>query len=71
MLFLVQNGFRVVAHDRRGHGRSSQASSRNDMDGYAEDLARSQGRHTRKLLHLIPTWNTSCCIISEVVLLLA
>jgi non-heme chloroperoxidase len=39
MLFLAQNGFRVVAHDRRGHGRSSQASSRNDMDGYADDLA--------------------------------
>jgi non-heme chloroperoxidase len=39
MLFLMQNGFRVVAHDRRGHGRSSQASSRNDMDGYADDLA--------------------------------
>jgi non-heme chloroperoxidase len=39
MLFLVQNGFRVVAHDRRGHGRSSQAPSRNDMDGYADDLA--------------------------------
>jgi non-heme chloroperoxidase len=39
MLFLVQNGFRVVAHDRRGHGRSSQVSSRNDMDGYADDLA--------------------------------
>jgi non-heme chloroperoxidase len=39
MLFLVQNGFRVVAHDRRGHGRSSQASSGNDMDGYADDLA--------------------------------
>ena len=39
MLFLGQNGFRVVAHDRRGHGRSSQASSRNDMDGYADDLA--------------------------------
>jgi non-heme chloroperoxidase len=35
----VQNGFRVVAHDRRGHGRSSQASSGNDMDGYADDLA--------------------------------
>ncbi|MFY9567508.1 MAG: alpha/beta hydrolase, partial [Nitrososphaeraceae archaeon] len=32
-------GFRVVAHDRRGHGRSSQASSGNDMDGYADDLA--------------------------------
>src|SRR5947209_7717926 len=39
MLFLVQKGFRVVAHDRRGHGRSSQASARNDMDGYADDLA--------------------------------
>lgn len=39
MLFLARNGFRVVAHDRRGHGRSSQASSGNDMDGYADDLA--------------------------------
>jgi non-heme chloroperoxidase len=39
MLFLAQNGFRVVAHDRRGHGRSSQSSSGNDMDGYADDLA--------------------------------
>jgi non-heme chloroperoxidase len=39
MLFLVQNGYRVVAHDRRGHGRSSQASSGNDMNGYADDLA--------------------------------
>src|SRR5215472_8195236 len=32
MLFLAQNGFRVVAHDRRGHGRSSQAWSGNDMN---------------------------------------
>lgn len=39
MLYLVQHGFRVVAHDRRGHGRSSQTSSANDMDGYADDLA--------------------------------
>jgi non-heme chloroperoxidase len=39
MLFLVQHGFRCVAHDRRGHGRSSQASSNNDMNGYADDLA--------------------------------
>ncbi|HXH45371.1 MAG TPA: alpha/beta hydrolase [Bradyrhizobium sp.] len=39
MLFLAQHGFRVVAHDRRGHGRSSQASEHNDMDGYADDLA--------------------------------
>jgi len=39
MLFLAQNGFRAVAHDRRGHGHSSQASSGNDMNGYADDLA--------------------------------
>jgi non-heme chloroperoxidase len=39
LLFLAQNGFRVVAHDRRGHGRSSQAWSANDMNGYADDLA--------------------------------
>jgi non-heme chloroperoxidase len=39
MLFLAQNGYRVVAHDRRGHGRSSQAATGNDMNGYADDLA--------------------------------
>jgi non-heme chloroperoxidase len=39
MLFLAQNGFRAVAHDRRGHGRSSQASAGNNMNGYADDLA--------------------------------
>ena len=39
MLFLAQHGFRVIAHDRRGHGRSSQASTGNEMDTYADDLA--------------------------------
>lgn len=39
MLFLAQNGFRVIAHDRRGHGRSSQTSTGNDMNTYADDLA--------------------------------
>ena len=39
MLFFLKHGYRVIAHDRRGHGRSSQASSGNDMDGYADDLA--------------------------------
>jgi non-heme chloroperoxidase len=39
LFFLAQNGFRVVAHDRRGHGRSSQTWSGNDMNGYADDLA--------------------------------
>lgn len=39
MHFLARNGFRVIAHDRRGHGRSGQPSSGNDMNGYADDLA--------------------------------
>src|SRR5579863_5184778 len=38
MLFLGQNGYRVIAHDRRGHGRSSQPWDGNDMDTYADDL---------------------------------
>jgi non-heme chloroperoxidase len=39
MVFLSERGYRVVAHDRRGHGRSSQPSDGNDMDAYADDLA--------------------------------
>jgi non-heme chloroperoxidase len=39
MHYLARNGFRVIAHDRRGHGRSSQPSAGNDMNGYADDLA--------------------------------
>lgn len=38
MLFLGQNGYRVIAHDRRGHGRSSQPWNGNNMDTYADDL---------------------------------
>lgn len=39
MLFLASHGFRCIAHDRRGHGRSSQPWAGNDMDTYADDLA--------------------------------
>lgn len=39
MLFFVGQGYRVIAHDRRGHGRSSQASEGHDMDHYAADAA--------------------------------
>jgi non-heme chloroperoxidase len=39
MLFFLKNGYRVIAHDRRGHGRSSQVSDGHDMDHYADDLA--------------------------------
>ena len=39
MLFLAQRGYRVIAHDRRGHGRSGQTWDGNNMDQYADDLA--------------------------------
>jgi non-heme chloroperoxidase len=39
MLFFLSKGFRVIAHDRRGHGRSSQPGTGHDMDHYADDLA--------------------------------
>jgi len=39
MFFLVSHGFRCIAHDRRGHGRSSQPWDGNDLDTYADDLA--------------------------------
>jgi non-heme chloroperoxidase len=39
MLFFLQHGYRVIAHDRRGHGRSSQTSTGHEMDTYAADVA--------------------------------
>lgn len=39
MMFFVNHGYRVIAHDRRGHGRSSQVADGHDMDHYADDLA--------------------------------
>ncbi|MEE3102036.1 MAG: alpha/beta hydrolase, partial [Pseudomonadota bacterium] len=39
MLFFVAQGYRVIAHDRRGHGRSAQVSEGHDMDHYAADVA--------------------------------
>ena len=54
MFFLASHGYRCIAHDRRGHGRSSQPWNGNDMDTYADDLAelvneaRPEGRHPRR-----------------------
>src|SRR5260370_11173443 len=39
MMFFLNHGYRVIAHDRRGHGRSSQPGDGHDMDHYAADLA--------------------------------
>ncbi|MGN6147875.1 MAG: alpha/beta fold hydrolase, partial [Rhizomicrobium sp.] len=43
MMFFMQHGYRVIAHDRRGHGRSTQTNTGNDMDHYAADLAALTG----------------------------
>src|ERR1700755_827213 len=39
MMFFVEKGYRVIAHDRRGHGRSTQTSTGHDMDTYVADAA--------------------------------
>ena len=39
MMFFLDHGYRVIAHDRRGHGRSSQPGDGHDLDHYADDLA--------------------------------
>ena len=54
MMFFLQHGYRVIAHDRRGHGRSTQTTGGNDMDTYAADVAalashaRPAGRHPHR-----------------------
>jgi len=50
MLFLADQGYRCIAHDRRGHGRSSQPWDGNDMDHYADDLSAATARSAR------PAW---------------
>ncbi|MBS1104029.1 alpha/beta hydrolase [Gluconobacter sp. Dm-62] len=53
MLFFLQHGFRVVAHDRRGHGRSEQVSGGHDMDHYASDaFAVVEALDLRNVVHI-------------------
>ena len=53
MLFFLQRGFRVVAHDRRGHGRSGQVSEGHDMDHYASDaFAVVEALDLRNVVHI-------------------
>lgn len=53
MLFFGQQGFRVIAHDRRGHGRSTQTWDGNDMDTYADDLAQlSEKLNLKNAIHV-------------------
>ncbi|MCO6418693.1 alpha/beta hydrolase [Siccirubricoccus sp. KC 17139] len=53
MLFFLAQGYRVIAHDRRGHGRSSQSYAGNDMDTYAADVAAlAQALNLRDAIHI-------------------
>src|SRR4030088_1428232 len=53
MFFLASRGYRCIAHDRRGHGRSSQPWSGNDMDTYADDLAAlTEALDLRRAVHV-------------------
>jgi non-heme chloroperoxidase len=53
MFFLASQGYRVIAHDRRGHGRSSQPWQGNDMDTYADDLAQLVKKlNLKRVLHV-------------------
>jgi non-heme chloroperoxidase len=53
MLFFVSKGYRVIAHDRRGHGRSSQSWVGNDMDTYAQDVAQlTQALDLKNAVHI-------------------
>jgi non-heme chloroperoxidase len=53
MLFFLQQGYRVIAHDRRGHGRSTQTATGNDMDTYAADVAElTQALDLRDAVHI-------------------
>src|SRR5712691_6840508 len=53
MLFFGQRGYRVIAHDRRGHGRSTQTWDGNDMDTYADDLAvRTEKLDLKNAIHV-------------------
>jgi non-heme chloroperoxidase len=53
MVFLASHGYRAIAHDRRGHGRSSQSWNGNDMDTYADDLAAlTEALDLKKAIHV-------------------
>ena len=53
MLFFGQQGYRVIAHDRRGHGRSTQTANGHDMDTYAADVAElAQALDLKDAIHI-------------------
>src|SRR5438552_11214003 len=53
MLFFLKHGYRVIAHDRRGHGRSSQTGGGHDMDHYADDRSEEHTSELQSPDHLV------------------
>ena len=68
MMFFLQHGYRVIAHDRRGHGRSTQTGDGHDMDHYADDLAAvpSNSTCTTRSMWGIPPVAARSCVTSPV-----
>ena len=63
MMFFLNHGFRVIAHDRRGHGRSTQTATGHDMDHYADDLAVANGAsepQERRARRSFDRWRRGC-----------
>jgi non-heme chloroperoxidase len=53
MMFFLNMGFRVIAHDRRGHGRSTQTANGHDMDAYAADVAElTKALNLKNVIHI-------------------
>src|SRR5438309_9464684 len=67
LLFFLHHGYRVIAHDRRGHGRSTQTAGGHDMDHYADDLAALTAHLDLKTrsMSAIPPAAARLCIISH------
>jgi alpha-beta hydrolase superfamily lysophospholipase len=63
MLFFLHHGYRVIAHDRRGHGRSTQTSDGHDMDHYADDLVSRalSSYHKYGILGYAKNWTSQSC----------
>ncbi len=72
MFFLASNGYRCIAHDRRGHGHSGQPWNGNDMDTYADDLAElAEALDLKDAIHVGHPAVARWCVTSDVTALAA
>jgi alpha-beta hydrolase superfamily lysophospholipase len=64
LLFFLHHGYRVIAHDRRGHGRSTQTADGHDMDHYSDDLAALTAHLDLKNAIIVRSWEI-CALTSS------